>query len=116
MGRDLGAETQGEAALGQGIQVVAKVGQQHRIAGEGDGDPGGQAEPLGVLGGEGQRDERIMGGLGRGAVVIAQVLQPLGRGASLETRWNPSRYLHDALHPAVWSALLAATLDGPGAA
>ena len=43
-----------------GLQVVADVGERHRVAGERDRDRRAELEPLGVLGGEHERQERVV--------------------------------------------------------
>ena len=61
---DLRAEAEHEAAPGLRLQVVGRVGQRHRVAGEGDGDARAELERVGVLGGEDEREERVVAGLG----------------------------------------------------
>ncbi len=80
MGFDLAPEAQHEPALGQGLQVVGRHRQGHRVAGEGHGDPGADLEMLGVLGGEHQWQERVVAGLGRPDAVIAGSFGHCGLG------------------------------------
>ena len=46
MRSDLRTETEDEATASGDLQIVAKVGQVHRIAGEGDGDGRAQGDPF----------------------------------------------------------------------
>ena len=56
------------------LQVPADVGQVHRAARERDRDRGGELEPLGVLGREREREERVVRALERVDAVVAQRL------------------------------------------
>ena len=49
-----------EPAVRRELQVVADVGQRHRVAGEPDRDRGAELHALGVLGGQHQRQERVV--------------------------------------------------------
>ena len=74
-GLHLRAETEDEAALRVGLQIPADVGDGHRIAGERHRDAGPELDRRGVLGGQHQRQERIVVDLGCPAAVVAPSLQ-----------------------------------------
>jgi hypothetical protein len=70
VGPDLGPETDQQPSAGLPLQVVDRVGDRHRRAGQRDRDAGAQADVFGHLGGHGQRQERVSttkttAGLGR---------------------------------------------------
>ena len=70
-------EPEVEAAARERLQVPGLGGERHRAAGEGDGDGGGQLEALGGVGGQHQRQERIVRALeGEGAVVAGRLHRP----------------------------------------
>ena len=71
---DLAAEAEDEPALRERLQVVADVGQQHRVAGERDGDGRAELDLLRVLGGEQQREERVVARLGGPDAGVARLL------------------------------------------
>ncbi len=103
---DLGAETEDEAALGHQLEVIGRNGEIHRIAAEGHDDRRSELDAIGVLGGESQRDERIVACLGRPQSVVAGVLLSLGGQAGIEvtgTRVNTNESID--LHPASSSLL-----------
>ena len=72
---DLAAEAEDEAALGERLQVPRQVGERHRVAGEGDGDRRAQLELRRVLGGEQQRQERVVARLGGPRARVPGALQ-----------------------------------------
>ena len=59
------------------LEVVADVGERHRVARERDRDAGAELEALGVLGGDHERQERVVVRLGRQRAVVADVLELL---------------------------------------
>ena len=62
------------------LQVPGLGGDRHRAAGERDGDGGGQLEPLGGVGGQHEREERVVRTLeGEGAVVARRLHGAGGR-------------------------------------
>ena len=71
-GQQFGAHLDGdEPALREPLEVVADVGQVGGRPGEGHGDGGGEIDPLGLLGGQEEREERVMLRLGRVQPVVA---------------------------------------------
>ena len=60
------------------LQIPADVGDDHRIAREGHRDVGAELESRRVLGGQQQRQKRIMTGFGRPAPVIPLLFQRAG--------------------------------------
>jgi hypothetical protein len=98
VGTDLGAEAQDEAPLRVGVQVVPGLSQRHRVAGEGHGDRGHELDPLGVLRGDGHRQERIVGDLRRDGTVVAELLELSRAGGHLGEVRNQTRVdLHGGL-------------------
>ena len=57
---DLRAEPETEASVRRELQVVRGLRERHRVARERDRDRGRELHPLGVLGREQQREERIV--------------------------------------------------------
>ena len=80
-GRTCDPEPEHEAAAGDELQVVAEVGEVHRVAGERDRDRGPELHARGVLGGDGERDERIVLGLEREDAVVPDLLEARVRRA-----------------------------------
>ncbi len=80
---DLAAQPEHEAALRERLQIPADVREQHRVAGERDGDRRAELDRLGSLGGDGEREERIVGGLGRPDPRVAGRLEFGGAPAGL---------------------------------
>ena len=78
---DLAAETEREPSAGEALQVPADVGERHRVAGEGDGDRRAELELGGVLGGEQQREERVVRRLGGPHAGVADGFELLGIAA-----------------------------------
>src|SRR5216117_4499698 len=71
---DLRTEAEAEAAVGRLLEVPRDVGGDHRAAWERDRDGGAELETSGRGGGDGQRQERIVLGLGRPQAVEAERL------------------------------------------
>jgi len=76
---DLSAEPHDEAAVAVALQVVANLGEDHGVTGEGHGDRCTQLEALGVLGGDDVRQKGVMTRLGGPGTGIALVLEALRR-------------------------------------
>ena len=80
VGLDLGAEPEAEAPVRQALEVPRLRRERHGAPGEGDRDPGRQLEALGGVGGQHEREERVMRPLeGEGAVVAGRLHGPGGR-------------------------------------
>jgi len=75
---DLGAEAQNEASLAVALKVVAKVGEQHGVAGKTDGDGGAQFDAVGVFGGDGVGEEGVVGYFGGPGAGVAGGLDGSG--------------------------------------
>jgi hypothetical protein len=83
MGADLGAEPEDEAAPGGQLQVVRGLGQVHGAPGQGDGDAGAERDRARVLGGQGQRQERVVPRLRREEPVEPAGFHLLGAGGQV---------------------------------
>ena len=87
----LRAQPEQEAATGDELQVVAEVGEVHRVARERDRDRGAELHRGGVLGGDRERDERIVLGLEGEDAVVPDLLEPRvrrsGRRADPRAGW-----------------------------
>ncbi len=83
----LGADAELEATVRQMLQVPRELRRHHRAARKGDGDVGRQLDPLGVLGRDSDRQERIVPRFGRRQVVEAQRFHlARGPGVVADTR------------------------------
>ena len=60
----LGAQAQNKAALGVAGQIPGQLGQNGRAAGKGQGNASAQDQSATVLGGQNQRQERVVSGFG----------------------------------------------------
>ena len=95
VGLDLRAQPEQEPSLRIGLQVVAHDGEVHGAAGERHRDPGAELEPLGVLGGEEQRQEHVVTRLGRPGAVVARGLGRARRvGDGVEIERDASVHFH----------------------
>jgi hypothetical protein len=83
---DLAAETQAEASVRQLLQVPGALGGDHRAARKGDGDIGGEPDPPCASSRDGERQERVVPGLGCRHVVEAQRFEAPGAGDDLRRR------------------------------
>ena len=82
MGPDLRAQAEDEPTVAVALQVVAQIGQQHGVAGEGHGDRRAQLDAFGVLGSHHVGQERVVAGLGRPCPGVARLLESAGRLAN----------------------------------
>ena len=95
VGLDLAAEAEDEAAARERLQVIADVGEQHRVASERDRDARAELDGLRVLRGEQQREERVVTGLRSPDAAVASLLGFLRRLAGLaEIETDASVNLH----------------------
>jgi hypothetical protein len=94
VGLDLAAEAEHEPTLGRELQVVADLGQHHGAARERDRDARAQLDALGLHSREEEREERVVGRLGRPHPVVAHVLLDLGRLAKLTVESEPDASVH----------------------
>ena len=89
---DLRAEPEVEAAARRELQVVRRLRERHRVAGERDHDRGRELHALGVLGREQQREERVVLALERvDAVVAGGFDRRVPRRARRAGRWSLMR-------------------------
>ena len=98
VGADLRPQAEHEAAVRGGVQVVPQVREEHGRARERHGDAGDQVHPAGGLGGERQRQERVVRRLGGLNAAVAQRFQILRLGArGVQIPANAAIHLHVAL-------------------
>ena len=74
---DLGAQAQGEASPGVGVEVVADIGHVHRCARQCNRNGGTQLDTRGMQRGHGQRHERVVGDFRHQQAIVAQLFQLL---------------------------------------
>ncbi len=74
----LRAQAQLEASARELLEVPCELGGDERAAREGDRDVGAELHALGVLGGDGERQVRVVAGLRNGHAVEAQALGVAG--------------------------------------
>lgn len=96
VGPHLGAEAELEAPSGDELPLVPRHCDRHRVAGERDGDPALQRDPLRGPGGQRRADEHVVPGLGQPDAVVSgrlgvdrRGLDPHGIGLDVGDRVDP---------------------------